>query len=130
MKLSDPIMTADGNSVQVLRVYSQGTYLGVMLGSNEQVTQFILEDPKSTFVPEKWQKHEFVLLGIDRQVKELPAVVNIALLVLEKSDGTELVKVVGWFDDELFRPPDENIVALIASLDWTAHSGEQPHYYS
>lgn len=124
------ICASDGQSIRIARLYTQETYLGLMLGTREDSTRLMLEDPKACFVPEKWQRYEFSILGLKNDSYELPPVVVIALLAKENQDGSDAVQVAAWFQNEFFQPPSEEILKLVSELSWPSTTAAGDSFYS
>ena len=130
MELQNTITTTEGNQIRLARIYIQETYLGLMSGSLEQSTQFMLEDAKSCFVPEKWQRYDFSILDVSKERRVLPPVVVVALLVKANDDGTDATQVVAWFQNTFFEPPRDKIGKLISALSWTTKEGGITSFFS
>ena len=109
-------------------MYTRETYSGLMLGTHEEATKFMLEDLKACFVPEKWQRYEFVSLGLNKDWRELPPVVVVALLVKSYHDGRDAVQAAAWFQSEFFQTPSDEIVELISELRWPITTVEDAFY--
>lgn len=126
------IQTNDGPTARLFCVEGQGTYSSVLLGTVEKATEVYLEDPTAFFVPEKWRRYPFALLGVSGMEKKLPSVAYTALFVAGNFDsqGHDLVKVVLWFQDSFFEPPSPYIEKSIQALDWTGRNEAKYEYFN
>ena len=128
------IQAVGGESIELVRLYSKQTYLGVMAGKTLLVNEILLEDVKLNFVPEEWHRYPHVLVGetvpLDQEETKLPEVTCSALIVVDggASNAKEIPLVVIWFQGSFFEQPPTGVMEEIKSLDWEQYSGNAPYF--
>lgn len=120
MQDTNMLTTPSGQSLRFIRINIRETYLGTMMGTKAQATQFMLGDAKHCFSPENWLKYPFAIVGVSADLSELPPVTCTAMVFAENYDGkgNDAVRVVTWFQNEKFATPPNDVVKQIEELDW------------
>lgn len=127
------LQTNSGVQIDLVRLHSQSSYLGIMLGETKVVNDYLLEDIKSQFSPESWQNHHrFIpqMAQLRKNVSDPFPAVACAGLFLVSGGAREMNYisfVVIWFQETFFGNTPASVVQAIKEYNVNALENSSYH---
>lgn len=109
----------DGISVELVKLYTRGTYYGTTVNSKAVLSAFLLDVPRNSFVPLDWNEYSSMSYDLQEFLTEgvLPEVVCVGLFT-PKDISIGEVAIIIWFQDDFFEDPSKVLTERIAKMRW------------
>lgn len=111
--------SAEGIAIELVKLYSRGTYLGSTVECKAVTSSFLLEDSRNSFIPLDWHKYSSRDFDLSSFLNEgaLPDTVCVGLFAPKDLSKNEAALVV-WFQNDFFEDPCVVLNELISNMHW------------